>query len=169
MPFAFTMDSAARARIVELGFDPATVPYEWISCCDLCGWKVFRTISHVDRYRFAGIYQMCEGCGLIFQNPHPTAEGYTEFDAKWYRPLVSALQGRAEDQRKLQADQRSYAEKLIRFLTPHIEPDRIELAIDLGGSMGIVAKAVQDAFGGRCLVVDLSPDELAEAQAWLGL
>jgi len=164
MPFVFTIDPAVRARIANLGFNPASLPQERFFCCDLCGWQVFRTVSHVDRYGFAGIYQMCEGCGLVFQNPHPTVEGYTEFYAKWYRPLVSALLDRQQNEKTIQIDQRSYAAKLVRFLQRHVEPDRIKLAVDLGGSTGIIAKAVQDAFGGRCLVVDPSPNELAEAQ-----
>ncbi len=168
MPLEFTLDSGARARLAKLGFDSASLPHEYCSSCDLCGWQVFRTISHTDRYGFAGTYQMCEGCGLVFQNPRPTAEGYEEFYAKWYRPLVAALLNRQDDEQGLQADQKAYAAKLMRFLKLHLGTRSIKSSVDLGGSAGGIAKAVQDTFGGRCLVVDPSPVELAEARK-LGL
>jgi len=168
MPLEFILDSGARARLSQLGFNPASLPHEYAFSCDLCGWHVFRTISHLDRYGFGGIYQMCEGCGLVFQNPRPTTEGYIEFYARWYRPLVAALMDRPQDQQALQEDQRAYADRLVRFLKQHMRARPIELSVDLGGSTGCVAKAVEDAFRGRCLVVDPSPVELAEARR-LGL
>lgn len=167
MPLEFVMDPAVRARIAKLGFDRQRLPHERYMCCDLCGWRMFRTISHIDRYGLAGTYQMCEGCGLVFQNPHPTAEGYMEFYAKWYRPLLSALFGRREDAKTIQSSQRSYAERLVQFLKEHVESS-VDLAVDLGGSTGIVAKAVEEAFNSRCLVIDPSSAELAEARR-LGL
>jgi ubiquinone/menaquinone biosynthesis C-methylase UbiE len=168
MPFEFRMDPAARSRLAMTGFAPDSLPYEYCESCDLCGWRVFRTISHTDRYGFEATYQMCEGCGLVFQNPHPTPEGYALFYEKWYRPLVAALQGRQEDVQAMRKDQEAYAAKLVRFLTLHVKPVPIQSSVDLGGSTGSVAKAVQDALGGTCLVVDPSPAELAEARK-LGL
>lgn len=168
MPLKFTTDSGAQARLAKLGFDSASLPHEYCSSCDLCGWQVFRIISHTDRYGFAGTYQMCEGCGLVFQNPRPSSEGYEEFYAKWYRPLVAALHNRQVDEEGLFADQKTYAAKLVRFLKLHLGTKSINSSVDLGGSAGGIAKAVQDTFGGRCLVVDPSPVELAEARK-LGL
>ncbi|MGQ0810215.1 MAG: methyltransferase domain-containing protein [Nitrospiraceae bacterium] len=168
MPLEFTMDSAARLRLAQTGFDLTSLPHEYCYACDLCSWQVFRTISHIDRYGFASTYQMCEGCGLVFQNPRPTAEGYAELYAKWYRPLVAALQGRHQDKQALLADQRAYAAKLVRFLKQNMESRPIRTSVDLGGSTGCIAKAVQDALGGKCLVVDPSPLELGEARK-LGL
>lgn len=168
MPLNFTLDCSARARLTKLGFDPALLPHEYCYCCDLCGWQVFRTISHTDRYGFTCTYQMCEGCGLVFQNPRPTAEGYKEFYSKWYRPLVAALYNQQVDEQEFVADQKSYAIKLMRFLKLHLSTKSIRSSVDLGGSTGGVAKAVQDTFGGRCLVVDPSPVELSEARK-LGL
>ena len=168
MPFEFKMDAAARNRLAQTGFAPDSLPYEYCESCDLCGWRVFRTISHTDRYGFEATYQMCEGCGLVVQNPHPTPEGYALFYEKWYRPLVAALQGREEDVQALRKDQEAYAAKLVRFLRLHVKPAPIQLSVDLGGSTGCVAKAVQEALGGTCLVVDPSPTELAEARK-LGL
>jgi len=168
MPLEFVLDQSSRARLARLGFDPAALPHEYPLSCDLCGWQVFRTISHTDRYGFAGTYQMCEGCGLVFQNPRPTTEGYEEFYAKWYRPLVAALLNQQVHEQGLLADQKTYAAKLVRFLKLHLGTRSIRSSVDLGGSAGGIAKAVQDSFGGRCLVVDPSPVELAEARK-LGL
>jgi SAM-dependent methyltransferase len=111
---------------------------------------------------------MCEGCGLVFQNPRPTAEGYAEFYARWYRPLVAALFAQDHYEESLQDDQRAYGANVVRFLKTHIPGKPIRLSADLGGSTGFVAKAVEDRIGGRCLVVDPSPTELAEARK-LGL
>ena len=169
MPLKFTLDPRVRDSIAKLGFDSASLPHEYCSSCDLCGWQVFRTISHTDRYGFAGTYQMCEGCGLVFQNPRPTAEGYEEFYAKWYRPLVAAFHNlQVVDAQWLLADEKIYAARLVRFLKPHLGTNSIKSSVDLGGSAGGIAKAVQDTFGGRCLVVDPSAGELAEARK-LGL
>lgn len=88
MAFEFTIDPVARIRLSKTGFDPASIPYEYCCSCDLCGWQVFRTVAHIDRYGFPARYQMCEGCGLVFQNPRPTAKGYVEFYEKWYRPWL---------------------------------------------------------------------------------
>lgn len=164
MASKFIMDPAARSRLAALGFDLASLPHKYDECCDLCRWGVFRTISHTDRYGFDTRYQMCEGCGLVFLNPHPTAEGYAEIYARWYRPFVAALRGRPHDEQALLVNQRAYAAKLMRFLKPHMRSTPVQLSIDLGGSTGCVAKAVQDGLGGRCLVLDPSPVELAEAR-----
>jgi len=168
MPFEFAISPNARLRLKNLGFLPSSLPQEYMSCCDLCEWTVFRTISHVDRYGFNATYQMCEGCGLVFQNPHPTAQGYEEFYSKWYRPLVAAFKGREDGETRPPSVEKSYVDRLVKLLKQYVRPGQIELAVDLGGSTGVVAKAIQDDFGGRCLVVDPSPDELAEARK-LGL
>ncbi len=162
MALHFWIDADRRERLNGLEFDPSRLSREYFTACDLCGWKVFRTISHIDRYGFPGTYQSCEGCGLVFQNPHPTARAYAEFYQNWYRPLVTAYWGEATDAKTIQADQVHYAEWLVNFLKPHIK-DQMEVALDLGGSTGVIAKTVQSEFGGRCVVVDPSPDELAEA------
>jgi len=168
MAFEFTIDPVSRIRLSKTGFDPTSIPHEYCCSCDLCGWQVFRTVSHIDRYGFPARYQMCEGCGLVFQNPRPTAKGYAEFYEKWYRPLVAALKGQPQDAEALLPDQRAYAAKLVRFLQPPLQAAAISFSVDLGGSTGCVAKAVQDTLGGTCLVVDPSPSELSEARK-LGL
>lgn len=115
---AFQIDADRRDRLAALDFDPSRLSREYFTACDLCGWKVFRTVSRMDRYGFPGTYQICEGCGLVFQNPHPTARAYAEFYQKWYRPLVTAYWGEAIDVQTTQADQDRYAEWLVNFLKP---------------------------------------------------
>ena len=164
MPLQSTLDPAAQTRLVQLGFDPADLAHEYSQSCDLCGWQTFRIISHTDRYGFAGVYQMCEGCGLVFQNPRPTTQGYEEFYARWYRPLVAAWKGRPHDDESARPQERSYVDRLMRFLRRHIPAASLHYSADLGGSTGNVAKGVQEWMGGQCIVVDPSPSELAEAR-----
>jgi SAM-dependent methyltransferase len=164
MPFEFSIDAATRSRLAKLGFEPSALPHEYRVACDLCNQQVFRTIARTDRYGFSTTYQMCESCGLVFQNPRPTAEGYVEFYAKWYRPLVAALMGRRQEEKGLHANHSAYAAKLMKFLKPNLTGGAIRSSVDLGGSTGSVAKALQIEFGGSCLVVDPSPDELEEAR-----
>lgn len=143
MPLHFQIDADRRDRLAALDFDPSRLSREYFTACDLCGWKVFRTVSRMDRYGFPGTYQICEGCGLVFQNPHPTARAYAEFYQKWYRPLVTAYWGEAIDVQTTQADQDRYAEWLVNFLKPHIK-NQVEIAVDLGGS------TVSNSVSGRC-------------------
>jgi ubiquinone/menaquinone biosynthesis C-methylase UbiE len=168
MPSELIINAGARARLADLGFDPSRLPHEYRYACDLCGWQVFRTIAQTDRYGFAATYQMCEGCGLVFQNPRPTLAGYGEFYANWYRPLVGALFGRPHDEHAMRADHRAYVARVVAFLKRHMRTKPLEQSVDLGGSTGQVARAIEETLGGRCLVVDPSPGELAHAQA-LGL
>jgi len=53
MPLEFTLVSDARARLAKLGFDAVSLSHEYCSSCDLCGWHVFWTISHIDPHGFA--------------------------------------------------------------------------------------------------------------------
>ena len=121
MSFDFSIDKTRRSRIASLGFNPQALPQEPFIDCDLCSNTLFRTISDVDRYGYPGTYQMCEGCGLIFQSPHPTAEGYTEFYARWYRPLISAYKNTVEDAKSMQPEQMEYAKRLVDFLARKIK------------------------------------------------
>jgi SAM-dependent methyltransferase len=105
---------------------------------------------------------MCARCGLFFLSPRLTDREYIEFYARFYRPLVSAYHGRLIDARTVQDEQRAYATELVDFLRAHLTtPPRSVL--DVGGSTGVVARIVQDAFGSTATVLDPSPDELAVA------
>ena len=164
MPIDFLLDPQRIRRIQDLEFKPSQLPHEFSSECDLCSGKVFRTIAHQDRYGFSGIYQLCENCGLVFQNPHPTGKAYEEFYAKWYRPLLTAYLGRAENSNTIQVEQYEYARKVVQFLKNSRCVEKLSVSVDIGGSTGIVARAIEETFGGECLVVDPSPDELDVAR-----
>jgi SAM-dependent methyltransferase len=105
---------------------------------------------------------MCTRCGLGFLSPRLTAAEYGPFYERVYRPLVSAYHGRRIDAETVQDDQRGYAAELVGFLRESL-PQPPASVLDVGGSTGIVAAAVRDAFGSRATVLDPAPDELAVA------
>lgn len=161
MPLKYTLPPAQRARLAPLAKPVAHLPRARLDACDLCDGRVFRTVARSDRYGFPNTYDLCESCGLVFQNPRPSREGYTSFYERIYRPLVSAYQGRVINAETMQADQHRYAAWLTDFLHPHVTG--VQHGVDLGGSTGIIASTVRQALGGEWLVVDPSPDEVAVA------
>lgn len=141
------------------------LPHEQIDQCDYCDSATFQTISDKDRYGFKSRYVMCESCGLIFQNPVPTAEGYNKFYAEYYRPLLTAYHGRAGfDPEDLPSEAKNYARFVAEFTSFSKVLKGTKTAVDLGGSTGIVAKQLRD-HGVECLTVDLAEAELAVAEA----
>jgi 2-polyprenyl-3-methyl-5-hydroxy-6-metoxy-1,4-benzoquinol methylase len=81
-----------------------------------------------------------------------------------YRPLVSAYHGRTIDAETIQSEQRDYAGELVDFLGGALSHPP-ESVLDVGGSAGVVAGAVSEAFGAHATVLDPAPDELAVAEA----
>jgi len=151
-------------RIGELAYDLAAREREAVVTCNLCGSTRHVEVSRVDRYGYQQPLRVCERCGLGFLSPRLTAAGYAEFYAHVYRPLVSAYHGRLIDAETVQDEQREYAEELMAFLRESLAspPGTV---LDVGGSTGIVAGAVRDAFGSAATVLDPAPDELAVAEA----
>jgi SAM-dependent methyltransferase len=121
-------------------------------------------VSHTDRYGYPQPLRICARCGLGFLSPRLTASEYGRFYEDVYRPLVSAYHGRLIDAETVQEEQRAYAEELVGFLRGSL-PDPPATVLDIGGSTGIVAGAVRDAFGSTATVLDPAPDELAVAAA----
>jgi SAM-dependent methyltransferase len=107
---------------------------------------------------------MCARCGLGFLSPRLTAAEYGAFYDSVYRPLVSAYHGRRIDAETVQVDQRGYAAELVELLRGTL-PRPPASVLDVGGSTGIVAAAVRDAFGSEATVLDPAPDELEVAAA----
>jgi SAM-dependent methyltransferase len=107
---------------------------------------------------------MCTRCGLGFLSPRLTRTEYAAFYEHVYRPLLSVYRGRRIDAETLQEGQRAYAGKLLRFLqrTLPAEPTSV---LDVGGSTGVVAAVLCEAFGAEGTVVDPAPAELAVAEA----
>lgn len=161
------MSDDRAARIESLGYDYAAHEQELVRECNLCGSRHHVEVARADRYGYPAVFRVCARCGLGFLSPRLTAGEYGAFYGDVYRPLVSAYHGRLIDAETVQVEQREYAQELMRFLQAHLpEPPRDVL--DLGGSTGIVAEAVRDAFGSVATVLDPAPDELAVA-ASLGM
>lgn len=152
------------ARIEGLGYDPSAREREPVTSCNLCGGERLVEVSRTDRYGYAQPLLVCARCGLGFLSPRLTGQEYGGFYEDVYRPLVSAYHGRTIDAQTVQVEQRDYAHELAGFLQGHLvaEPQTI---MDVGGSTGLVAGIIGEAFGARCTVLDPAPDELEVAAA----
>lgn len=135
---------------------------EHVSTCNLCGRSALVEAARRDRYGYPTTYRVCATCGLGFLSPRLTAAEYAEFYTRIYRPLVSAYHDRRIDAETVQAEQRAYAAELVEFLRTAL-PTKPQTVLDVGGSTGVVADAVREAFGSEATVLDPSPDELAHA------
>ncbi|HEY7603040.1 MAG TPA: methyltransferase domain-containing protein [Gaiellaceae bacterium] len=159
-------DPERAARIEAVGYDYGARTLEPVSVCNLCGSGSAEhlAVAHVDRYGYPATLLMCSRCGLAFLSPRLTAEEYGEFYGHVYRPLVSAYHGRRIDAETVQVDQRDYAAELVEFLRDTL-PLPPRTVLDVGGSTGVVAGAVQAAFGATATVLDPAPGELEVAAA----
>jgi len=156
------MDDARSRRIAELGWDYAARELNPVSTCNLCGGTSLVETARQDRYGYPATYRVCATCGLGFLSPRLTAAEYADFYERVYRPLVSAYHGRQIDAETVQDEQRVYADELVSFLRASL-PDGPGTVLDVGGSTGVVAGAIRDAFGSKATVLDPAPDELAHA------
>lgn len=135
-----------------------------MSACNLCGGIRLVEMARRDRYGYAQPLLVCARCGLGFLSPRLTAEEYGRFYESIYRPLVSAYHGRLIDPDTVQAEQGDYARELATYLEAAI-PGSPTTVLDVGGSTGVVAAPIRDAFGAKVTVLDPAPDELAVAAA----
>jgi SAM-dependent methyltransferase len=149
-------------RIAAVGYDYASREREEQPACNLCGEAKTVDVARRDRYGYPAVMHVCRGCGLGYLSPRLTEREYAEFYRWFYRPLVSAYHGRRIDAETVQADQREYAADLVTFLRGEL-PRSPRSVLDVGGSTGVVAAAVAEAFGSAATVLDPSPDELAAA------
>jgi 2-polyprenyl-3-methyl-5-hydroxy-6-metoxy-1,4-benzoquinol methylase len=154
--------SGRAERIAAVGYDYAAREKEPVEACNLCGSTDLVELSRRDRYGYPASLVMCRRCGLGFLSPRPTAAEYGTFYRDVYRPLVSAYHGRRIDAETVQDDQRGYAKELVDFLVGTL-PTAPATVLDVGGSTGIVAGAVREAFGSEATVLDPAPDELRVA------
>lgn len=147
-----------------MSFDYEAEPKERIGSCNLCGSADLIRAAGQDRYGYASTADQCKSCGLVFLNPRMTREGYAQFYADGYRPLLSAYYGREINEQTIQEEQRQYGEDLVRWLAPYARG--ADSLLDIGGSTGVVARCliagglVKDA-----TILDPAPAELAEAVA----
>lgn len=154
---------AIKGRVEAVGFPYAEMNYEPVQVCNLCGSPRQSVIAHRDRYGFPATAVACMDCGLIYLSPRLTSEDYGVFYSRYYRPLVSAFHNRLIDAFTVQAEQVPYAEVLTRFLRRHVPEGSVRRMLDVGGSTGVVAQAITQAFGCTGVVIDPAPAELALA------
>jgi 2-polyprenyl-3-methyl-5-hydroxy-6-metoxy-1,4-benzoquinol methylase len=162
---SYRVRTGAVERIKSLGFDPRSLPRASVETCDLCRSTNYQIISWIDRYGFTERFLLCEGCGLVFLNPGPTAKGYELFYQQFYRPLVTAFKGRPETPHSILPRQHKYAEYVLDFLESGdlLKPGL--RVVDIGGSTGVISRALTER-GAECLVLDPSPDELDIARGY---
>ncbi|RMH18954.1 MAG: class I SAM-dependent methyltransferase [Acidobacteria bacterium] len=137
---------------------------EPVGACNLCGGRRFTAVSRSDRYALEVTTVLCEGCGLVFLDPRPSAAAYRRFYRDAYRPLVERYTGRRSDPAGLEADQRTYARKLDRrLIRPRLHGGERTL-LDVGASTGVVAEHFARRYGLRATCVEPAPAEAAAAR-----
>ena len=151
-------------RIAAVGYDYAARAIEPVRTCNLCSGADLAEVACRDRYGYPARLLVCRRCGLGFLSPRLTATEYALFYERVYRPLVSAYHGRRIDAETVQIEQRGYAAELVALLRETL-PAPPSSVLDVGGSTGVVAAAVRDAFGAEGTVLDPAPDELEVAAA----
>ena len=127
--------------------------------CNLCGEPTDEaTLEHVeDRYGFRTMSVRCD-CGLSYLSRRLSAESYATFYSQCYRPLLTDYHGAQYDAQTIQSEQARYAASVGEFLDPCLMSGKV--AIDIGGSTGIVAEHVAARFNKKAVVIDPCQDEL---------
>jgi SAM-dependent methyltransferase len=155
------VDRTERIRALDYEYENRAL--QKVDACNLCGSSRHVEVARQDRYGYPAIYHVCARCGLGFLSPRLSDEEYARFYRDTYRPLVSAYHGRRIDEETVQEEQRVYAAELLAFLRDFgVEPRTV---LDIGGSTGVVATMVRDAFGAAATVLDPAPAELRVAAA----
>jgi SAM-dependent methyltransferase len=162
-----TVDRTILDRILALGFDYAQQPMNTVNC-NLCESSDLTVIAGMDRYGQSVRVVQCDHCGLVFHNPRMTKEAYAEFYAKWYRLLVKEHSGRDVSTETLAAEAKGYGYGLCPNLEPVLRGRFGQSLLDIGGSTGVVAHILADAYGLTATVLDPSREELKHAKS-LGL
>lgn len=160
--------SDRQQRIDAVGFDFYSQPRQHHLSCPMCDGATLTTIVQRDRYGYPSRSDLCRQCGVVFLNPVMTTKAYSRFYGGVYRPLVSAYHDRVIDAETVQAEQPAYAAQIAEFLDGRLDSQRVSRILDIGGSTGIVARALADAFDASATVLDPAPLELERAKA-LGL
>ena len=158
--------SKASDRIGRLladeGFDYGLLATEVAAECNLCDRTFADFIGCYDRNAIQIGVRACWHCGLLQLSPRMTAEGYADFYGRGiYRRLAHALTGSMHTPERLAGFQRRYADRLVDTFGSHLAHHRGGTLLDIGGSVGIIAKTIGDTFGLRATVLDPSADELA--------
>ncbi len=159
--------STLAERIANVAYDFAGRDKEEVRACNLCGHGTFALLTDRDRYGFEARTHLCLRCGLGVMSPHLTATEFSDFYARWYRPLCEAV-SRPKDQEAMEAlkrDQFLYARWLSENLLSRFITSAHHTVLDIGGSTGAVATFVGKRNDLTPVVLDPSQDELVEARA----
>jgi 2-polyprenyl-3-methyl-5-hydroxy-6-metoxy-1,4-benzoquinol methylase len=156
-------EEARDQRIRDVGFDLDAQEREIQTKCNLCDQSVFIQLTRQDRYGFNNPAFGCRACGLVFLNPRMTQKSYGEFYKGTYRRLVSAYHGREISEDTLPEESYIYAQNLALFLSSHLMGHKFNNLLDVGGSIGVIAKQICEEFDLSGTVLDPSPQELEKA------
>jgi len=112
---------------------------------------------------------MCANCGLVYLIDRFTAAGYARYYGDGYYRSISSLyngsRGTVEGIREIQA---GYAADLVGAIDGYVKRRNGGQLLDIGGSVGLVARKAADHFGLKATVLEPSPTE-AEAARGAGL
>jgi len=141
-------------------FDYDQQPKEYLTACPLCHewFKQFLSVKTKDRNGYEVTVDTCRKCGLVFLNPRMTPEAYRAFyEDGHYRRSIPGSRG------ILRSAQEIYGYKLGWMLEPWIDSRGLRTGLDVGGSTGVVAEALQDGQGLSMSVLEPSEAESEEA------
>jgi 2-polyprenyl-3-methyl-5-hydroxy-6-metoxy-1,4-benzoquinol methylase len=150
-------------RVAAVGFDPQAVAREQVTECPLCESEFSTQCASHDRYGFNFPARICVNCGFMYLGERLTKDGYGEFYAKWYRPLVKAYSGLDFGSPSVDAGDRGYASVLCNFAADFAGKPFRRTALDIGGSRGLLADELSGRWGYEVTVLDPSPAEVGEA------
>jgi 2-polyprenyl-3-methyl-5-hydroxy-6-metoxy-1,4-benzoquinol methylase len=136
-----------------------------ITNCDLCGSSdIVEFYKGRDEYfsKKEVVFSVCEKCSLIFLNPRPSKEEYTEMYANVFQDKRRNLKtvNEAIDRLKLKGSYQNKEENLKYFKTIVDENSK---CLEIGAGWGTLAKVVKDSIG--CSVEVVEPSNLAAETA----
>ena len=103
--------------------------------CPLCGGCEFDQAFKCDRYCMGVETTLCRNCGFLFTNPRPTEKEMVRFYRQDYRNLYTNGTD-PEDDVKPSSPQYQRAERLCRFVSPHLREYRTPAVLDAGCGSG---------------------------------
>ena len=138
-----------------------------VKTCNLCGSTESRwaLIAHRERFDIPIGSCICLDCGLVFLTPRMTTAEAAEFYRDGIYRMLTEKTNRKTPWRQSQA---IYAAAVVQAIHSTMQHWAGAKLLDVGGSTGIVAAALADAFHVDPTVVDPSEAETAEARG-LGL
>lgn len=142
-------------------FEYEAQPKEYLTACPLCREWFKQFESHItrDRNGYLVTVDTCRKCGLKFLNPRMTKGAYEAF----YRDghYRESIPGKGGIQR---GAQKQYGYQLGWMLEPYIKGRELRTGLDVGGSTGVVAEALQDSQGLSMSLLEPSKAESEEAR-----